>query len=141
MLVASKICKYIVPESETNSEAEAWEYFLVWVSPDGGVYCWLFEDFQARTKIKGEIINTKSDNINKLYTNSTQTIRLTAEDLSENEFDTISDITRAKIVRRYFKDKSYQNLAIVTKDFRKQKSDYRYNLDIEVQEIENSLLQ
>ncbi len=140
MLIDSKIVQYIRPDSETDSDAEAYEYYLVWQAPDGGIYSWLFEDFETRLRIKGTVINTKSDNITKLYDNASQSVELIAEDLTENEVDVISDILRAKIIRRYFRDSTFQNLAIDTDSFRKQKSDNRYAIELTVIELEKPLL-
>lgn len=139
-LIASKICKYITPDSFTNPDAESYEYYLVWLGVDGGVYSWLFEDFTLKKDISGDVINTKSENISKLYKNANKSILLIAEDLSENEFDTISDITRAIVLRRYYKDNSYYNLAILTSRFEKSKSQFRYNFEIEVVEIEDKIM-
>ena len=140
MLIASKLCQYIRPDSSTNTDAQKYEYFLVWLGVDGGIYSWLFEDFEQKSKINGQIINQKSNNISKLFENAEKTIKLTAEDLTENEFDTISKITRALVVRRYFKDNSFIELAIVTDSFSKPKSQFRYNLELEVMETEDKIM-
>jgi hypothetical protein len=141
-LVASKTCEYIRPDSsiEDNSQAELYEYYLVWLGVDGGVYNWLFEDFTLKERIRGEVVNTKSENITNLFRNVEKSIELVAEDLSENEFDIISKITRALVVRRYFKDGTYQELAILTRDIDKPKSQFRYNLALEVQEVEDPVM-
>lgn len=139
-LVSSKICKYIRPDSVTNADAELYEYFLVWISPDSGVYSWLFEDFTEKKQINGEVVNTKSDNITKLYQNASKSIVLFAEDLTENEFDVISDITRALVVRRYFRDGTFDNLAILTNEIEKPKSQFTYDLQIEVEEVEDKIM-
>lgn len=139
-LISSKTCKYIRPDSVTNSDAEAYEYFLVWLGVDGGVYSWLFEDFTRKKSIDSEVVNTKSENITKLYRNANQSIELIAEDLSENEFDTICDITRALVVRRYFKDGTFSNLAILTDNVDKPKSQFRYDLELEVAEVEDKIM-
>lgn len=139
-LIASKTCQYIRPDSVSNSDAEAYEYFIVWLGVDGGVYCWLFEDFTRKKDINGEVVNTKSENITKLYRNANKSIQIVAEDLTENEFDTISDITRALVVRRYFLDGSFSNLAILTDKIEKTKSQFRYNLELEVAEVEDKIM-
>lgn len=139
-LIASKTCKYITPDSFTNPDAELYEYYLVWLGVDGGVYSWLFEDFTLKKDISGDVINTKSENISKLYKNANKSVMLIAEDLSENEFDVISDITRSIVLRRYYKDNSYDNLAILTSRFEKAKSQFRYNFEIEVVEIEDKIM-
>lgn len=139
-LIASKTCEYIRPDSVTNSDAKLYEYYLVWLGVDGGVYSWLFEDFTLKKSINGEVVNTKSTNITKLYRNANRSIELIAEDLTENEFDTISDITRALVIRRYFTDGTFINLAILTDSIEKPKSQFKYNLQIEVAEIEDTIM-
>ncbi len=138
-IIASKIVEYRRPESVTNEDAEQWEYFVAWVSPDGGSYCWLFKDFVKRQEIKGEIISTKA-NINKLYKNAFQTVTLIAEDLTLNEADAVADILRAKIIRRYYKDGSYDELAIVTRSYVRRQTGVRYNITLEVAEVEKTIL-
>ena len=139
-LLASKICKYIRPDSSTDPDAEAYEYYLVWIGVDGGVYSWLFEDFILKKRINSDIINKNSSNITKLYQSSERTIQLTAEDLTENEFDVIATITRALVVRRYYRDSSYDNLSILTDRIEKPKSQFRYNLELEVQEVNDKIM-
>lgn len=139
-LIDSLIFKYIVPESETDSNAESWEYFLVWISPSGAVNHWIFTDFEEKQAISGTVINTKTENINKLFSEAKNTISLTAEDINSNEFDAISTILRAKEIRRYYKDNSFEKLAIVTNSKRKLNSGYRYNFDIEVRKLDSKLL-
>lgn len=139
-LIATKTCKYVRPDSVDNPDAVNYEYFLVWLGVDGGVYNWLFEDFTKEKNIDGEVVNTKSENITKLYRGANQSIQLIAEDLSENEFDTICDITRALVVRRYFTDGTFSNLAILTDNVDKPKSQFRYNLELEVAEVEDKIM-
>jgi hypothetical protein len=138
--IATKICEYIRPDSVTDSEAEAYEYFLVWLGVDGGCYCWMFEDYTLKKSITGQVINTRSENISKLINSANRSIELIAEDLSENEFDIISDITRALVVRRYYTDGTYDNLAIETTSYTKNKSDFRYDFRITVSEVQDQIM-
>ena len=140
MLITSETIKYIRPESVTNPDAFQWEYFLQWQAADGGIQCWLFTDFARKTKISGSIVNSKSENITKIFDSATQTVELVAEDLTENEFDVISDITRAKIINRFFKDGTKTSLAIVTNKINKSKSKGRFRFAFEVEEVELSVL-
>ncbi len=139
-LIASKVCQYIRPDSVDNSDAESYEHYLVWIGVDGGVYSWLFEDFTRERRVEGSVINSKSENITNLFKNATRTASLVAEDLTEIEFDTISKITRSLIVRRYFKNGSFHPLAILTDRIKKPKSQFRYNLEIEVERVEYKLM-
>ncbi len=139
-LIATKVCKYNRPDSVDNVDAESYEYYLVWLGVDGGTYSWLFEDYTLKKRINGDVVNTKSENITKLYKNANQSIELIAEDLEENEFDTICDITRALVVRRYFTDGTFDNLAILTDDIEKPKSQFRWNIEIEVAEVEDKIM-
>ena len=139
-LIASKTAKYIRPDSVDDSAAFAYEYYLVWLGVDGGTYSWLFEDFNLKKSINGDVVNTKSENITKLFRNANKSIQIIAEDLTENEFDTISDITRALVVRRYFTDGTFDNLAILTDEVEKPKSQFRYDLPLEVAEVEDKIM-
>ena len=136
MLISSKIVKYIRPESVENQDAFEWEYFLQWQSADGGIQCWLFTDFVRKTNINGEIVNQKSENITKIFDGAERTVTLVAEDLTENEFDVISDIVRAKIIYRFFKDGTKTALAIETDKISKSKSKGRFRFEFEVMEVE-----
>lgn len=138
--ITSKVFEYVRPNSESDPDAEQYEYFLVWLGVDGGVYHWMFEDFVTRQNINGEIVNTKSSNITKLFLNANNSVQLVAEDLTENEFDSISNIVRALVVRRYFKDGNFENLAIKTVEIEKPKSQFRYNIAIEVEMIESKVM-
>lgn len=139
-LIASKTCQYIRPDSSINPDAEAYEYYLVWIGVDGAVYNWLFEDYELSRRVRSSVINEKSDNITKLYQSAGREILLVAEDLTENEFDTISDISRVLVARRYYKDGTFKNLAILTPRIEKPKSQFRYNLEIEVKEVDDKIM-
>ncbi len=138
--ITSKIFEFVRPDSSDNNDAELYEYYLVWLGVDGGVYAWLFEDFELKQSVNGQVVNTKSDNITKLFRNANNSVSLIAEDLNENEFDTISKIVRALVVRRYYKDGTFDNLAIKTEEIIKPKSQFRYNLVLEVEAIEDKIM-
>lgn len=139
-LIASKTCEYIRPDSVDNPDAKAYEYYLVWLGVDGGVYNHLFEDFTLKKDIDSDVVNTKSSNITKLYKNANRSVEIIAEDLTENEFDTISNITRALVVKRFFKDGTSVNLAIETDKVDKPKSQFRFDLPLEVREIQDKIM-
>ena len=139
-LLQSITAQYIVPDSATDPDAESYEYYLRWINPDGAKLQWLFTDFVRQQEVSGQIVNTKTDNINKIYSDANNSVSLVAEDLTENEFDTLVGILRAKNIRRYFKDGSFQELTILTDTYQKQKSQARYRLVIEVVEKESSIL-
>ncbi len=138
-LIATKTVEYLRPESVTNPDAERWEYFLVWEGTDGGIYCWLFKDFIKANEVNGEVINPKK-NISKLLNNAPVFVEVVAEDLTLNEFDTLSDLLRVKEVRRYYKDGTYDRLAVVTSKNERRESGVRYNFALMLQEIEKPLL-
>ena len=138
--IDTKICEYITPESETNAAAEEWEYYLVWQGVDGGVYNWLFEDFTHTQDVQSDIINSKSSNITKVFRAVNNSVLVIAEDLSENEFDTLRQILRAKLIRRYYKDGTYNNVQIITSQTEKPKSKFRYSLQLEIIEIESPIM-
>lgn len=139
-LIATKICQYIRPDSVDNPDAEAYEYFLVWLGVDGGCYCWMFEDNVLKKNIIGQVVNSRSENITKLINSANRVVDLVAEDLSETEFNVLSDITRALVVRRYYTDGSYDNLAISSTSSTKRKSNFRYNYKIQVTEVQDKIM-
>ena len=140
MLLDTKICEYIITESGFNPDAESYEFFLIWQSPDGSVNSWLFTDYIEKLQVNGQIINEQTTNINKIFSGAKNTITLTAEDLTENEFNTLTDILRAKIVQRIYKNGNTQNVAIFTDSFEKQKSQHRYKFEFEIQLIDKPIL-
>ena len=137
MLIDSKNCKIIRPDSYIDSDNEQYEFYLRWQGIDGGIYNWLFEDFTAIKEVSGTILNKDSERITKLIESSENSIIVTAEDLTENQFNVISEIVNAKIIRRYYKDNTYENVAIITSSYTKNKSKSRYNFEIEIQ-LKNS---
>jgi len=140
MLLDTKICEYIIPESESNPEAENYEFFLMWQAPNGSVNSWLFADYIEKLQLNGQIINEQTTNINKIYSGAKNTITLTAEDLTENEFNTLTDILRAKIVQRIYKNGNIHNVAIFSDSFEKQKNQHRYKFEFEIQLIDKPIL-
>jgi hypothetical protein len=138
--ITSKVFEYIRSDSETNPDAESYEYYLVWLGVDGSVAHWLFEEFTPSLKITGGVVNTKSEDITKLIKNANKSVQLIAEDLSENEFNTITGINRALVVRRYYKDGAFDNLAVKSEGFEKAKSQFRYNYTIEVEGVEAKIM-
>jgi len=133
MLIDSKLCRLVISESDSDSDNEQYEFYLVWQGIDGGIYNWLFEDFTAIKEVSGTILNKDSERITKLIESSENSIIVTAEDLTENQFNVISEIVNAKIIRRYYKDNTYENVAIITSSYSKNKSKARYNFEIEIQ--------
>ena len=140
MFIDSKTVKFNIPESEYNSDAEKWEFYIAWQSVDSGVYNWLFTDFRAKLEVSGEVINSDNENITKKFKSTTNTFILIAENLTLNELETIQSILKAKVIRRYYKDNTYDNLAIVSKNNSYQHSDGRYDFKFEVQKVQNPLL-
>ncbi len=136
-ILTEVVLKIIRPDSFYDASAEAYEYFLNWYGSDGGFYVWMFYDFVEKSKVQGEIVSANSPNINKIFESATNQITLNCENLSENEFDVISKITRAKNLFRVFKDGSKERLAIISTNATKRKSDFRYDFEIVVQK-ENS---
>jgi hypothetical protein len=140
MAIDSKIVQYNIPDSFNDSSAEEYEYFLAWQSPDGGFYSWLFFDFIKRGEINKDTVNTESENITSIFKSTINTVQLVAEDLTKNQIETLKDILRAKIIYRYFKDGSFEELAINSDVYEIRESDYRYNFTIIVREQESPLL-
>ena len=141
MIVDTKIYKYEVPESKFDSGLERFEYLLQWIGTDGGLYQWMFYDFERKTEIDGTVINTKStQNIGKLFKSAFQTVTLYAEDLNFSEVTAIENMLRSKTLQRVFKDGSINNLAVKSDSISIKQTDSRYTVELEVYEVEKPIL-
>jgi hypothetical protein len=140
MLIASKIIEYKIPESATDTAANDYEFMLQWIGTDGGVYNWLFTDFEINQRVTGNIINEKNGNISKIFTGAKNSFTLTAEDITQQQFEVLRSMQRSNILRRVYTDGSFDNLAIISDRSSYIKSQRRYKLDIEVAAVESALL-
>ncbi|RLD69225.1 MAG: hypothetical protein DRI95_00605 [Bacteroidetes bacterium] len=129
-------CKLVRPDSLSDATAETYEYMLFWIGANGSPNYWLFEDFIKSLIVKGTVINTENENINKLFQSAKNTVSLIAEDLTLNEVENIETILRAKELRKYSKDNTFEKLAIITSKSKYMQSDFRYNFKIEIAEID-----
>jgi hypothetical protein len=132
-ILAEQIFKIIRPDSVTDPTAVSYEYFLNWYGTDGGFYVWMFYDFVERANTTGEIVSENSPNINKIFESSETQITLNCENLTENQFDVIKKIIRAKNIFRVFQNGTFERLAIISTNYNKRKSNFRYDFEIVVQ--------
>lgn len=138
--ITSKVCQYIRPDSSSNPDAQLYEYYLVWIGLDGSVGQWLFEDSVLIKEREGNVVNTRNENITKLITNANRSVLVIAEDLTENEFDTIAKIIDSVEVWRVFKDGTKNKVSIATNEIEKPKSQFRYNLELEIVEQQDKIM-
>jgi len=144
MIIDTYRHEYIRPNSVLDVDAKEYEYLLFWISANGSPMYFLFEDFILQNRIKGSIINSESSNISKLFSKDEQIVKLYCEDITKNQADKIIEMLRAKELRRYIKDESqrtyrYQKLAVKSQRLERRESDFRYDLKIEIQEIDKNI--
>lgn len=138
--ISSKVCQYIRPDSFADLTAQVYEYYLVWIGLDGSVGQWLFENSLIIKSRDASVVNTRNENITKLITNANRVVSVIAEDLSENEFDTIAKIIDSVEVWRVYRDGSKNKVSIATNEIEKPKSQFRYNLEIEIVEQQDKIM-
>lgn len=131
-LIAVKTIEVRRPKSLTDPNYEQYEYMLFWFGNDGGVYSWIFENKIESEKINSEIYNTKTANIQKIFEDVNKTIEITAEDLTENQFDTIATVLKSKNVFRMFKNGTFDKITIGTDQLEKRQTDGRFNLRLQI---------
>ena len=136
-IITEKVFKIVRPDSIFYPDAQEYEYFLNWYSVNSGLHSWMFTDFEEKQKVTGEIVAQNSENINKIFESAENQIRLVAENLTENQFNVICKILRAKNIFRVHKDATIEMVAIISSEYTKRKSDFRYDFEIVVQK-ENS---
>ena len=133
MAISSKICRYIVPDSETDSNYEQFEFLLVWYGRDGALCPYMFTDWEHRRKIDCDVINEKDqDNMENLINSSRRTVKLIAEDLSLTDLEAISSILEAKKILRVYKDETFERIGLDKNSFRYRQTNKRYNLEFTI---------
>lgn len=107
------IFRSIIPPSIDNSNHERLEYFLVWLSPNGGVRQWLFAstENQEEERIRSFTIES-SDNIRSIPYEDRKTVNLEAQSLDGDSFDYVKTILKSNLIKRVYKDGSSIPLAI-----------------------------
>lgn len=99
---------------------------LIWIGIYGHVCQWLFYDREIQYKTEGQQINLDNPGyIGTILSEQRKEITLVAEDLTENEYDYVSSISRAGLVWRVYKDFTTERLSIKNLDFNHNKSDRR----------------
>lgn len=99
------IFRSIIPPSVDNSNHERLEYFLVWISPNGGVRQWLFANTenQERERVRNFTVESSS-NIRSIPYEDRKTITLEAQSLDGESFDYVKSILRSNLIQRVYKD-------------------------------------
>lgn len=135
MAISSKIYKLETPKSEGDSAWEDFEYMLAWIGDSGGVNQWLFYDREIQHDTQGQQVNLDdSELIGTSLREQGKKIVITAEDLTEDEFDYVSSISRSSTVWRVYKDGTTEKLSIGLIDFNYVKSERRYEFEITLNE-------
>lgn len=141
MLLDNKLCRYVRPTSTTDIHAQDYEYLLFWIGSNGSPNYWLFEDFLHKINVSGTVINSESENINKIFQKAGQTLKFTAEDINEQDMIIFESLLTAKEIRHYKRgyNNDYEKLAIKSKSSIKRKSDFKYNFEFELVKINKNV--
>ena len=133
MPITSKILKYIIPDSESDSNYADFEFMLVWKHRNGAYCQYLFTDWEHSRSIDAKPINKDdSDNMENLIKSVERVVTLTAEDVSLNDLEAISSILEAKKILRLYKDGTTERIGLDNNSFDYQQSGKRYNLKFNI---------
>ncbi len=137
-IIASNTYKVNYPDSDTYPAAVEYEYFLIWKGTDGGVYWYLFTDWEVKERITGENINTDNEFLTRKFKKSENSIVLSAEDVSEVILLEFKNLLRAEYVARY-DGTDFVPVAIVEDSIQYRKTGTRYDFTFEIQIQDSNL--
>ena len=137
--ITNQVVEVLEPVSLNDYNLEQYEYFLLWFGIDGSPHWYMFTDFESTQEITAKNYNTNTDSPFRLFSSSENTSLVVAENLNDNEFNTIKEITRAKKLYRLLKDETFTELLIVSSTYEKIESNGRFNYSIRVQEKDKVL--
>ena len=100
----SKKFEIVRPKSLNNSLFEDFEYLICWRSRTGGFLQYMFYEAEFNNNINGKVINQENTNIKALNESESQTIILTANDVSRIDYLAISQMFSNTHVFRLKKD-------------------------------------
>lgn len=133
MAINPKILKYIVPDSESDSNYANFEFMLVWKHRNGGYCQYLFTDWEHSRSIDAESINSDdSDNMENVIKSVERVVTLVAEDISLTDLEAISSILEAKKILRLYKNETTERIGLVNNSFDYRQSGKRYNLTFDI---------
>lgn len=126
----SKIYELIRPKSLNDPAYEDYEYLLRWIGRDGSDYNYMFYDVEVNTRIRNDVVNSEdSDNIKAIIDKVQNSVTLTANDLTLNGLQLISQILEQTQIQRIKKDGTVDYYAPDSNRFQYRLKNGRYNLE------------
>lgn len=140
--ITPQIYKKVIPESENDSNYEAFEFLLAWYSREGQLITKMFTDWEVNNNIGTSFINRADSQRLKNIIGSKENNRLIeAEDLTLNDLTVLSSIYEATKIIRIKKDGTTERIGLGSNRLNYRQTDGRYNLPIEIILFEEALAQ
>lgn len=129
-MASTKTYKLIRTKSAVNSDFEAFEYLIRWVGRDGSEYLYMFYDARLGIAVDADIVNADTETLMKSINREvSREITLTAVDVSENDFNIMSQILENPFITRIKKDGTTERMSPVNSSLNYRKLNKRYNID------------
>ena len=140
--IISQIYRKVIPESESDSNYEEFEFLLGWYGRNGQFITYMFTDWEVQNDVNTSFINRADSQKLKNIIGSKENNRVVeAEDLSLNDLKVLSSIFEATKIIRIKKDGSFERIGLGKNRLSYRQTDNRYNLPIEIVLFEEALSQ
>lgn len=109
------VFRQIIPNSFVNSVNERYEYYLVWLSPAGGIRSWLFShtDGDREETFDNFMIESLTD-IRSVPNEQREEVEVNTVSLDSEQFEYVKSIMSSNRVYQVFKDNTRLPIAIRT---------------------------
>lgn len=99
------VFRQVIPNSALTARNEAYEYYLIWLSPSGGVRNWMFShtDGEEETAYDSFVIEGLTD-IRSIPKQKRKTAKVIARSLTAEHFDYVSSIAESNRIYQVKKD-------------------------------------
>ena len=133
--------RQVVPTSTNQPEAEAYEHYLVWLSPMGGVRSWFYSstDGVIENDTSGVIIEGIED-IRNVPTQGREVVEAVTVSLNRDTFDYVASIMKSNRVYRCDKSGTLTPVAVKFGAYEKANRSKEFNFKIVFSYKENSVL-
>lgn len=133
MAITSATYQLITPESESDSNYEAFEFLLAWHGKNGEYLNYLFTDWESVKEYQTINANLNdSEKLSNIISDVREQISLVAEDLTLNDYNILSSIAQAKLIYRVYKDGTKERIAIDSNSLQKRESNGRYDMSFNI---------
>lgn len=106
--------RQISPNSSINTVNEKYEYYLTWLSPNGGIRSWFFSSTDGDKQTDYELFTIEGQtDIRSVPSEKREAVEVTTKSLESEEFDYIRSIMESNRVYQVNKDATRLPIAIV----------------------------